>query len=85
MNECFKIGEIEDRVRNLENKMSAVEAQIGDRANGALSRRAAAIYLGIDPKTLKSHTDMGLVNAIPGTTKYTKAELDRYRERRRRG
>lgn len=80
MNDCKRIGELEQR-------LSAVEVdikRIKESYEEVLTQSAAARYLLMSRNTLVKHTAMGLVNNIPGTTKYRISELNRYRAIRSR-
>ena len=79
MNNCEMILELRDRVAKLEREIAELKA--GDPTQ-AMNQKAAAKYLGITPPTLRSYTRMDVVRTIPGTTRYTKGELDRYRAKR---
>ena len=81
MNNCELILELKERVAKLEREIAELKA--GDPTQ-AMNQKAAAKYLGITPPTLRRYTRMDIVRAIPGTTRYRIAELDRYKAKRQR-
>jgi hypothetical protein len=80
MPDCKKIGELESRLADVEAEVR----RLREKNEEVLNQTKAAQYLYITRKTLVKHTRMGLVNNIPGTTKYRISELDRYRAIRMR-
>lgn len=84
MSDCKKLGELESRLAAIEAQIKQIKQQMEDELNKPLSQSAAAHYLHISRNTLVKHTEMGLLSAIPGTTKYRVSELDRYKAKRQR-
>lgn len=79
MNDCRKIVELETRIVELEKKYIQLEQQFDNLISAPLTQKKAADYLHISRHTLRRHTEMGLLSAIPGTTKYRVSELERYK------
>lgn len=75
MTECHKISEMLDRLDVLEQRIEAIE----EASSRVFNQTEAAKYLGISRPTLRAHTKYGLIAPLPGTTKFLKKELDRYK------
>ncbi len=78
--DCKHIIELDERLSDIEHRLEQVEAS----QLPTYTQKAAAAYLGMSRHTLRRHTEMGLINCVPGTTRYLAKDLQRYKIKRQK-